>query len=199
MTAVTPLEPETLLEPAAIAATVERLAAEITAEHPDGVVLVGVLKGASIFLADLARAIREVDGKHLLFVERVNSIGDDWSSDGDMNFFLVPDENTAYEFHFYSPIEYTHQQTSWTTYGEGGQYPDESRLGEIKERWINVATFDSPKVPEGDSDWSYYESPPLKPSAPSIAVGKPALVARAIVPPVMRCNKMRMNVRSRTQ
>jgi hypoxanthine phosphoribosyltransferase len=61
VTAVASLEPETLLEPAAIAATVERLAAEITAEHPDGVVLVGVLKGASIFLADLARAIRDVD------------------------------------------------------------------------------------------------------------------------------------------
>ena len=35
--------------------------AEIAADHPDGVVLVGVLKGASIFLADLARAIRDVD------------------------------------------------------------------------------------------------------------------------------------------
>jgi hypoxanthine phosphoribosyltransferase len=54
-------EPETLLDEAAIAATVERLAAEITADHPDGVVLVGVLKGASIFLADLARAVRDVD------------------------------------------------------------------------------------------------------------------------------------------
>jgi len=40
---------------------VERLAREIEADHPDGVVLVGVLKGALIFLADLARAIRAVD------------------------------------------------------------------------------------------------------------------------------------------
>ena len=48
--------PETLLDEAAIAECVERLAAEIAAEHPDGVVLVGVLKGALIFLADLARA-----------------------------------------------------------------------------------------------------------------------------------------------
>ena len=54
-------EPETLLDEAAIAATVERLAAEISADHPDGVVLVGVLKGASIFLADLARAVRDID------------------------------------------------------------------------------------------------------------------------------------------
>ena len=38
-----------------------RLAGEISADHPDGVVLVGVLKGAVIFLADLARAITTVD------------------------------------------------------------------------------------------------------------------------------------------
>lgn len=53
-------EPETLLDEAAIAKTVARLAEEISADHPEGVVLVGVLKGASIFLADLARAVRDV-------------------------------------------------------------------------------------------------------------------------------------------
>lgn len=39
----------------------ERLGAEIAADHPDGVVLIGVLKGALIFLSDLARAIRGID------------------------------------------------------------------------------------------------------------------------------------------
>jgi hypoxanthine phosphoribosyltransferase len=52
--------PETLLHETEIRECVARLAAEITADHPDGVVLVGVLKGALIFLADLARAIRDV-------------------------------------------------------------------------------------------------------------------------------------------
>lgn len=47
----------TLLDRAQIARHVERLAAEITRDHPDGVVLVGVLKGALILMADLARAI----------------------------------------------------------------------------------------------------------------------------------------------
>jgi hypoxanthine phosphoribosyltransferase len=42
-------------------AIVERLGAEIAADHPDGVVLIGVLKGSVIFLADLARAIRGID------------------------------------------------------------------------------------------------------------------------------------------
>ena len=49
-----------LLDADTIARTVERLGAEIEADHPDGVVLVGVLKGALLFVADLARAIHGV-------------------------------------------------------------------------------------------------------------------------------------------
>jgi hypoxanthine phosphoribosyltransferase len=53
--------PEPLLGRDDLAQIVERLGAEIAADHPDGVVLIGVLKGAVIFLADLARAIRGID------------------------------------------------------------------------------------------------------------------------------------------
>ena len=56
-----PAEPRTLLTDADITARVRELAAQIAADHPDGVVLVGVLKGALIFLADLARAITDID------------------------------------------------------------------------------------------------------------------------------------------
>jgi hypoxanthine phosphoribosyltransferase len=44
-----------------LAAVVARLAGEITTDHENGVVLVAVLKGALIFLADLARAIHDID------------------------------------------------------------------------------------------------------------------------------------------
>jgi hypoxanthine phosphoribosyltransferase len=47
----------TLLDPPALHAHVQRLAREIEADHPEGVLLIGVLKGALIFLADLVRAI----------------------------------------------------------------------------------------------------------------------------------------------
>lgn len=53
--------PTPLLTAPDVARVVERLGSEIAADHPDGVVLVGVLKGALIFLADLARAIRGVE------------------------------------------------------------------------------------------------------------------------------------------
>ena len=49
-----------LLTRAEIAAVVAELGAAIAADHPDGVVLVGVLKGAAVLLADLARAVRGV-------------------------------------------------------------------------------------------------------------------------------------------
>jgi hypoxanthine phosphoribosyltransferase len=53
--------PGTLLDEGELAECVRRLGAEIAADHPDGVVLVGVLKGALIFAADLVRAIQTVD------------------------------------------------------------------------------------------------------------------------------------------
>ena len=49
-----------LLDSDAVAALVSRLAGEIEMDHPEGVLLVGVLKGALIFVADLARAITNV-------------------------------------------------------------------------------------------------------------------------------------------
>ena len=49
-----------LLDRAAIDDLVRRLGREIADDHPDGVLLVGVLKGALIFLADLARAIPSI-------------------------------------------------------------------------------------------------------------------------------------------
>jgi hypoxanthine phosphoribosyltransferase len=50
-----------LLDRTAIDAHVRRLGHEIAIDHPDGVVVVGVLKGALIFLADLVRAIPDID------------------------------------------------------------------------------------------------------------------------------------------
>jgi hypoxanthine phosphoribosyltransferase len=48
---------ELLLGPGEIEAQVARLAAQISADHPDGLTLVGVLKGCTLFFADLARRL----------------------------------------------------------------------------------------------------------------------------------------------
>ena len=60
VTGVEPATPTTLLDERALAACVARLGREIAVDHPDGVVLVGVLKGALIFLADLTRAVEGI-------------------------------------------------------------------------------------------------------------------------------------------
>lgn len=52
--------PRVLFDEDSLRRTVRRLGREIEATHPDGLVLVGVLKGALVFLADLARAITHV-------------------------------------------------------------------------------------------------------------------------------------------
>ena len=48
---------ELLLDESEVAATVQRLADELSERHEDGVVLVAVLRGSVPFLADLARAM----------------------------------------------------------------------------------------------------------------------------------------------
>ena len=50
---------ETLISADDVRARVRALATEIHRDHPDGVHLIGVLKGSFIFLSDLARAIAE--------------------------------------------------------------------------------------------------------------------------------------------
>jgi hypoxanthine phosphoribosyltransferase len=49
-----------LLDASALEQQVRRLGREIADDHPDGVLLVGILKGALIFLADLVRAIPDI-------------------------------------------------------------------------------------------------------------------------------------------
>lgn len=112
------------------------------------------------FAKEMVREVRTVNERQLIVVERTNSVGEDWSSDAEMNFFLVPDENILYQFHTYAPFEYTHQLAEWTGLGDGGKYPDESIVSGVLN-WHSWSW--SPEAPpyleEGDTDWHYYESP----------------------------------------
>ena len=78
---------------AAIAARVRELGAEITAAYPDGELLVlGLLKGSFVFLADLVREIRRP--LHVDFLV-ASSYGDATVSSGDVR--LVYDPETTLE------------------------------------------------------------------------------------------------------
>jgi len=132
--------------------------------------------------ARTAKAIREVDPHHLLIVERVNSIAKQWKNDADMNFFLIDDPNVVYTFHFYEPFTYTHQLAGWAHMGEGGRYPDEHAVSHADTTWLNIATFDSPILPPGDSDWTHSQSPRLAAKDPRAVIGHISLVARGVGP-----------------
>ena len=70
---------ETLISTDDIRARVQSLAGEIRRDHPDGVHLVCVLKGAFVFLSDLARALD--NGVTMDFIA-VSSYGDGTTSSG---------------------------------------------------------------------------------------------------------------------
>lgn len=124
------------------------------------------------------KAVREVDPEHIIFIERFNAVQGNWGEDENRNFFRVSDSNVVYEFHFYKPFHFTHQTAPWVDFvAEDQRYPDPTKVG---VEWflldLAAATFDSPKLPVGDSDWAYYEGKPFKVEDASLVVGKPSLV-----------------------
>ena len=128
----------------------------------------------------IAVAIRAVDPDHMLFVERLNSIAGDWKEDADRNFFRIADPNTVYEFHFYKPFHFTHQSASWVPFAaEDVRYPDTRAEVEWFLLDRKAGTEASPKLPPGDSAWTFYPGAPFRVDDPAIVVGKPVLVVKA--------------------
>ncbi len=126
----------------------------------------------------IVRAIREVDPRHIVIVERVNSIAGKWTNDAEMNFVRVDDANVVYTFHFYEPFAYTHQFASWVHLGEGGPYPDETRVARQGDnQWLGIAAFESPTLPPGDSPWTHSAGPRLSVGDARVKVGHLSLVA----------------------
>ncbi|MGY4830457.1 glycoside hydrolase family 5 protein [Sphaerotilaceae bacterium SBD11-9] len=76
-----------------------------------------------------ARAIREVDTRHTVIVERVNAVAGKWDNDTEMNFVTIDDPNVVYTFHFYEPFRFTHAHAPWSNMAqvEGGQWGPQRR------------------------------------------------------------------------
>jgi endoglucanase len=125
----------------------------------------------------LTDEIRRVDRNHLIIVERLNGVAGNWNNDENYNMFLINDENTMYTFHFYSPIEYSHQNASWTSFGEGGKYPDTDLVQFPSDMTWHSCDRSNPKLKSGNSDWKFYEGKIFKVTDPKIHCGKPSLVA----------------------
>lgn len=134
------------------------------------------------FAQDIVDTIRTVNANQMIIVERVNAVGTDWSSNSDMNFFDLTGENIAYEFHFYLPIDFTHQGADWITNPsilQGQVYPDPAKYYLLGTSAFLTASFNNPVISPGTYDWTeYVESPKYKITDTNIKLGKPTFVNR---------------------
>ncbi len=124
-----------------------------------------------------AAEIRKVDPHHILFVQRVRAIKDNWRENDDRNFFLIGDKNAVYGFDFSKPFHFTHQSMPWIDYvASDMRYPDPDR---VMIEWFltawKTATFRNPKLPPGNTGWKYYEGVPFTVTDQELASGQPVL------------------------
>jgi endoglucanase len=119
-------------------------------------------------------AVRAVDPGHMIFVERVNGAAGNWGEDDDRNFFRVGDPNVVYEFHFYRPFAFTHQNAEWAPFAaESSVYPDPNGVGvEFFNLTWEAGTEDNPALPAGDSDWHEYPGSWFTVKNPKLAVAQ---------------------------
>jgi endoglucanase len=122
--------------------------------------------------------IRTTDKQHIIFIERT-SIKNVNEEDADLNFAVIADNNTVYEFHIYDPFQFTHQLFTWAKLGDGGKYPDETIISAASSNWY-TATFNNPTIAGGSSDWKYFEGEKYKITDPKIKLAVPALVGAGV-------------------
>ncbi len=102
------------------------------------------------YTQELVDEIRTVDKNHLIIVEE--AFTDDTAP------FILNDDNIMYDFHIYESWEFSNQFIYTKGRGYGGRYPDPE---------ISVFPWDmndsdlviNPPIPNGNSDWTYYEGP----------------------------------------
>ena len=118
----------------------------------------------SSLMQRITDSIRTVDNNHIIFVERLCAAIDpvtkvaDWSITYDDVLFLIDDDNTVYEFHCYSPHQFTHQNMDWA--GTGGKIETYPSGTPIFQNTISYWTGCETSVPVGslEDGWILYES-----------------------------------------
>ncbi|MCR5609085.1 MAG: cellulase family glycosylhydrolase [Lachnospiraceae bacterium] len=110
--------------------------------------------------------IRAVDNNHILFVERPYGVVKNynatypWTTEQSMK--LVNDSNTVYEFHYYTPIDFTHYGLSWLSYNREITYNDTNKVLLMDDRKDIEFKYNKLAYSNVSSGWHSYNSGPIK-------------------------------------
>ncbi|WMJ73964.1 cellulase family glycosylhydrolase [Cytophagaceae bacterium ABcell3] len=127
----------------------------------------------SLLAQEIIDNIRSVDDNHLIIAERAIAIDCDYGyNDGNHNYPDITEDNLMYTVHFYDPHEYTHQMQEWANTGDGGTYPDENEITEPSDITYATGNYSNPSLPEGDTEWTYFEGSPFKIEGDSLIMGR---------------------------
>jgi endoglucanase len=130
--------------------------------------------------ADLVAAVREVDRNHLLVVGALYGVDGRYGTEGLETHFLVDDDNVVYDFHFYEPIDYTHQYASWVEgpIQDGGAYPEPETILPTGERvLLPGSAIATPPLRAGTTGWAVYDSGVVPIDDPAAVAAMPLVVA----------------------
>jgi len=127
-------------------------------------------------------AVRSVDPNHILFIERVNWLKFASSPSDRENMYFpeikdpAPKKNIVYEYHAYSPIEFTHQNAGWIPLFKNkfAVYPDSSRINAEGETWLGFSEG-NPEAGSGSFEWKTLISSNIKPIKKDYKIAKPVI------------------------
>ena len=112
----------------------------------------------------IADSIRTVNHTQILFVERVCGVENSNTGESIWDFatkdalYTINDSNTVYEFHYYDPYNFTHQNMDWSnTLGVITYYPSkEPVFADAISYW--VGTMAATQKEELENGWMHFES-----------------------------------------
>jgi endoglucanase len=119
-------------------------------------------------------SIRTINFKHILFVEKALNIQGLQNENTNYNFPIINDYNVVYEFHVYDPTFYAFQLIDYTSFPDGGKYPDDNNLNVENTEWY-TGIFNNPAAPSGTSNWQLFEGVKYKVGDVNIKLGIPVL------------------------
>jgi endoglucanase len=135
------------------------------------------------FATRLVEEVRRVDRNHLLIIGKLYGVHSAYTTDGVASQFLVADNNVMYDFHFYEPIDYTHQYASWIArpMGDGGRYPDpEIFLPTGRQVYITSLTEENPRQLALKHTWQKVEQIRYRVDNQRITMAVPTIVASEV-------------------